>query len=921
MIKGAIMSLSEWVDVRMRIKRSLALMLCAALVMVGGGFAAPQAAKADPFNSGIWLGGVQLQSETGKTLYYRYAEHSDGTTTIDPATPTDYNISIWRKYNASDSPHILTLNNLTVTRAYTLNNEQMGLYTGNPLEIRLLGDSYIQAPDISGEWQTSIGIRVNDFSSALYTLTLSGPGTLTAKGGAVASSSTSGSYGIKTSSLCVKSGTIIATGSGGGATYSSCGIMLQNGLKIESGCVTATAGTATYDSTGIRYLHGGDKTLRVTNGELIAQGATSGIILTNDTFSADFGSNNWYEWKSNTAPSEPSGDYTKSTTTPYTYADTQKYVRIRPMVSFAPISLDFGTAAEGYSPISSRNVTITNNSDYDTVLSVTAPASFVFADVATQVSVAKGAALPCAVHPVDGLAVGEYNEVIAVGDAVIPVHFIVTAVAPTINTPPANQTVVQGQTATFSVAASGTAPLTYLWQVSTDSGASWANAPGTNNASTYSLANVQNSMNGNQYRCTVSNVTGSVNAAATLTVNVPPSISGPNSLSLPEGYSDTRHNLTVTGRPTPTVTTDNTYGNKITWVGGTSDICIHPGLAAGAYPVILTASNGVDPNAQFTFTLTITQAPGISGDTAKTLPVGYAATSTNAYTLTGYPAPSVAVTGNAAFTWNDTTKKLDIAAGLPAGEYRATLTASNRVDPDAQCTFTLSVGDLAVTIDPATRTIYADTPVTLTATPASMVSPTFQWFTNSTASTTGATPLTGEVNATYAFTQASGGTRYYFCQALASGVTVTSNIVEIAAKDHLRFAHDTSFDVPAGIAGTAIASIDVSRGAAGGTTPYLFGFEGAAPTWLSISRAGVITGTRPTTAQAATTATVKVTDSAHPAESKTITLSIGKVSPSVKPPVTGDRFTPALWGMLALLCGAGIALLWRARRRASHASK
>ncbi len=39
-----------------------------------------------------------------------------------------------------------------------------------------------------------------------------------------------------------------------------------------------------------------------------------------------------------------------------------------------------------------------------------------------------------------------------------------TAIAPTITTPPANQTVIAGQTASFSVVAAGTAPLSYQWQ-------------------------------------------------------------------------------------------------------------------------------------------------------------------------------------------------------------------------------------------------------------------------------------------------------------------------------------------------------------------------------------------------------------------------------------------------------------------------
>jgi len=38
------------------------------------------------------------------------------------------------------------------------------------------------------------------------------------------------------------------------------------------------------------------------------------------------------------------------------------------------------------------------------------------------------------------------------------------AVAPTITAPPANQTVTSGQTASFTVLAAGTAPLSYQWQ-------------------------------------------------------------------------------------------------------------------------------------------------------------------------------------------------------------------------------------------------------------------------------------------------------------------------------------------------------------------------------------------------------------------------------------------------------------------------
>jgi glucose/arabinose dehydrogenase len=91
--------------------------------------------------------------------------------------------------------------------------------------------------------------------------------------------------------------------------------------------------------------------------------------------------------------------------------------------------------------------------------------------------------------------------------------------APSITTQPSSTTVSAGQPATFSVAASGTAPLSYQWQ---RNGANIAGAT----SSSYTLANTQLADSGSQFRCIVSNTSGSVTSgAATLTVvsNVPPS--------------------------------------------------------------------------------------------------------------------------------------------------------------------------------------------------------------------------------------------------------------------------------------------------------------------------------------------------------------------------------------------------------------
>src|SRR5881296_1084529 len=90
--------------------------------------------------------------------------------------------------------------------------------------------------------------------------------------------------------------------------------------------------------------------------------------------------------------------------------------------------------------------------------------------------------------------------------------------APSITTQPASQSVTAGQMASFSVAATGTAPLNYQWR---------RNGAAVNGASssTYSTPATSSSDNGGQFTVVVSNSAGSVTSStAILTVNasIPP---------------------------------------------------------------------------------------------------------------------------------------------------------------------------------------------------------------------------------------------------------------------------------------------------------------------------------------------------------------------------------------------------------------
>jgi hypothetical protein len=91
-----------------------------------------------------------------------------------------------------------------------------------------------------------------------------------------------------------------------------------------------------------------------------------------------------------------------------------------------------------------------------------------------------------------------------------------TVVAPTITTQPASQTVTAGQTATFSVVASGTAPLSYQWQ---KNGATIAGAT----SASYTTPAATTSDSGSTFDVVVSNSAGTVTSnAATLTANPAP---------------------------------------------------------------------------------------------------------------------------------------------------------------------------------------------------------------------------------------------------------------------------------------------------------------------------------------------------------------------------------------------------------------
>lgn len=116
---------------------------------------------------------------------------------------------------------------------------------------------------------------------------------------------------------------------------------------------------------------------------------------------------------------------------------------------------------------------------------------------------------------------------------------IISAAAPSITTQPANRTVTAGQTATFSVTATGTTPLSYQWQQGATpiSGAT---------AASYTTPPTTTSESGAQFSVVISNAISNVtSSAATLTVTAAPPAST-DVLTYHNDIARTGQNLTET---------------------------------------------------------------------------------------------------------------------------------------------------------------------------------------------------------------------------------------------------------------------------------------------------------------------------------------------------------------------------------------
>ncbi|HEU4889478.1 MAG TPA: Ig-like domain-containing protein, partial [Thermoanaerobaculia bacterium] len=199
----------------------------------------------------------------------------------------------------------------------------------------------------------------------------------------------------------------------------------------------------------------------------------------------------------------------------------------------------------------------------------------------------------------------------------------------TVNQPPAittaaeDETVCEGETATFTAAASGTPAPTVQWSVSTNGGASFTDISGATTDTLSFPANT--SQSGNQYRATFTNTSGSAQTTATLTVNANPA-------------------STIT--PSPLQVCANSTGNTADGPGGMTTYAwsiVNGTITSAANIQTITDTAGASGTVDLT--LVVTNAAGCSATNTVNVTINATPTST----ITPTPAQVCAnSTGNTA---------------------------------------------------------------------------------------------------------------------------------------------------------------------------------------------------------------------------------------------------------------------------------
>ncbi|MGN6567406.1 MAG: beta strand repeat-containing protein, partial [Flavipsychrobacter sp.] len=356
------------------------------------------------------------------------------------------------------------------------------------------------------------------------------------------------------------------------------------------------------------------------------------------------------------------------------------------------------------------------------------------------------------------------------GSATTNAATITVNVAPTVSTNPTGQTVCSGNSASFTASAGGTPTPTVQWQLSTDGGTTFNNISGATSA-TLSFTTAA-SQNNNQYRAVFTNSCGNVTtSAATLNVNVAPSVTtNPSSASFCPGAS-TSFTAAASGTPTPTVQW------QLSTDGGTTYNNI-----SGATSNIYTFTNAGSENG-YKYRAVYTNSCGTVNTSAATLNMNAVpVVTTNPSTQTicsgsnvsflaaasGTPTPTVQwqLSTDGGTTFNNisgatgTTLSFATTTSQNGNQYRAVFANTCNTATTTAATLNIDIAP-SITTNPSDITVCPGTTTTFTAAASGIPTPTVQWQLSTDGGTT-YNNISGATSNTYTFTNTGSENGYKY---------------------------------------------------------------------------------------------------------------------------------------------------------------
>ncbi len=547
-------------------------------------------------------------------------------------------------------------------------------------------------------------------TSVTFTVAASGTGTLSyqwKKAGSAISGATSASYTITSPQSADGGSYTVTVANAIGSTTSNAAVLTVNAATTAPTITTQPSGATVTAGASVTFTVVASGTAPLSyqwyKGGSAIGGATSATYALVTTQVSDSGSYS-------VAIVNSAGSVTSNAVTL--------------TVNAAATAPSITTQPAGTSVTTGASVTFT------VVASGTAPLSYQWSKNGSAISGATGASYTIASAQAGDAAsytVTVTNSAGSVTSSAAALAVNASVVAPAVTTQPVGATVTAGASVTFTLVASGTAPLSYQWQ---KGGAAISGAT----SASYTLSSVQ-ATDAGSYTCVVTNSAGTATSnAATLIVN--PAATSPSITTQPASAT-----VTAGSAATFTVVASGTaplsyqwYKNSVAISGATATtytIASAQSADAGSYVCVVSNSAGSTGTNAATLTVSAAPvAPGIATQPASTT-----------VTVGGGAVFTVVANGTAplAYQWY---KGVAAIAGATASSY--SLTGVQAADAGSySCVVTNSVGSAtsnaatltvttpatapAITTQPANATVTAGGNATFTVTASGTVPLGYQW--------------------------------------------------------------------------------------------------------------------------------------------------------------------------------------------------